>query len=101
MPALNSAKAMVKDIIEMGPSNTYPGCHKFSPIPSEHVSHGFPNSQHANRDSSRHPTHTTQHPQHSNVPQISYYIQYFSAQSFLEYAPSQPYLRGRRKGGRV
>jgi len=47
--ALDSANAMFKGIIEMEPSNTYAGSHKFSPIPSEHASHGFPNSRAAHQ----------------------------------------------------
>ena len=39
-PTLNSDKDMFKGIIEMGPSNTDAGCHKFPPIPSEHVLRG-------------------------------------------------------------
>jgi len=47
--ALDSANAMFKGIIEMEPSNTYAGNHEFSPIPSEHASHGFPNSRAAHQ----------------------------------------------------
>ena len=94
-PTLNCAKAMVKDIIEMEPSKTYPGSYKVFPIPSEHVSRGFPNSRHTNRDSYRHPTHPTQHPQ-DYTPEIRLRPvtaqQYSSVQTSLPYTPSQPYL---------
>ena len=39
-PALNSDKEIFKGIIEMGPSNTDAGSHKFPPIPSEHFLRG-------------------------------------------------------------